>query len=138
MNSKRMVFLLLAVIVAGATAFLARAWLQAERAAVMAQVGVKPQAAAPAKPADPAHAAARALAQKHNCLTCHAIERKVVGPALRDIGKKHGGRNDAVEYLARKLVEGGSGVWGAVPMPAQNVPAPDARALATWLAAGAP
>lgn len=51
MNSKRMVFLLLAVIVAGATAFLARAWLQAERAAVMAQVGVKPQAAAPAKPA---------------------------------------------------------------------------------------
>jgi pilus assembly protein CpaB len=51
MNSKRVVFLLLAVIVAGATAFLARAWLQAERAAVMAQAGVKPQAAAPAKPA---------------------------------------------------------------------------------------
>ena len=51
MNSKRVVFLLLAVIVAGATAFLARAWLQAERAAVMAQAGVKPQSAAPAKPA---------------------------------------------------------------------------------------
>jgi pilus assembly protein CpaB len=51
MNSKRMVFLLLAVIVAGATAFLARAWLQAERAAVMAQAGVKPQAAAQVKPA---------------------------------------------------------------------------------------
>jgi pilus assembly protein CpaB len=51
MNSKRVVFLLLAVIVAGATAFLARAWLQAERAAVMAQAGVRPQTAAPVKPA---------------------------------------------------------------------------------------
>lgn len=97
-----------------------------------------PGIAAAAPPVDPANAAALALARKHNCLTCHAVDRKIVGPGLRDVAKKHGGRADAVEYLARKMVEGGSGVWGPVPMPAQNVPAADARALAAWLAAGAP
>jgi cytochrome c len=93
---------------------------------------------AAAAPVDPAHVAARALAQKHNCLACHAVDRKVVGPALRDVAKKHGGRADAVEYLTRRMLEGSSGVWGPVAMPAQNVPAADARALAGWMAAGAP
>jgi len=97
-----------------------------------------PPAGTSAVPADPAHVAAQALARKHNCLTCHALDRKVVGPGLREVARKYGGRADAVEYLARKMVEGGAGVWGPVAMPAQNVPAAEARALAAWLAAGAP
>jgi len=97
--------------------------------------GAEVAAAAPAAAPD---SAARALAQKSTCLTCHAIERKVVGPALRDVSKKYAGRADAVEYLSRRMIEGSTGVWGAVPMPAQNISPADARALAAWLAAGAP
>ena len=78
--------------------------------------------------------AAQALAQKHTCIACHAAERKLVGPSWADIAKKHAGKTD---YLVGKIKSGGSGVWGAVPMPAQNLPEVDARALAAWLAAGA-
>jgi len=110
-------------------------------AAAAAAAAAPAAATAPAALPDPAkaaHAAAQALARKHNCLTCHGVERKVVGPGLREVSKKYAARGDAVEYLSRKIVEGGSGLWGPVPMPAQNLPAADVRALATWLAAGAP
>jgi cytochrome c len=83
-----------------------------------------------AKPADPA----LALLQKHNCLACHAQDRKVVGPSLADIAKKHSGKTD---YLAAKIKSGGSGVWGAIPMPAQTAPDGDIKTIAHWLAAGA-
>lgn len=95
-------------------------------------------AAATAPTIDPTHAAAQALAKKHSCLACHAVERKVVGPGLREVAKKYAGRPDTVEYLARKIAEGSSGVWGPVAMPAQNLPGADVRALAAWLASGAP
>lgn len=88
-------------------------------------------------PTDPARAA-QALARKHNCLACHALDRKLVGPGLRDVAPKYARRTDTVDYLARRIVEGSSGAWGPVAMPAQNLPAADARALAVWLAAGAP
>jgi len=94
-------------------------------------------AAAPAAPAR-GGAAAQALARQHNCLTCHGLDAKVVGPGLREVARKYAGRADATDYLARKIVEGGSGAWGAIPMPPQNLPAADARALASWLASGAP
>lgn len=104
-----------------------------------------PVIAAPAaatKPAaavatDPAAAAAQALARKHNCLACHGVDNKVVGPGLREVAKKYAGRTDAAAYLAHKIVAGGSGVWGAIPMPAQTLPADDAKAIAQWLADGA-
>ncbi len=96
----------------------------------------KPAAAA-AVAADPAAAAAQALAKKHNCLTCHGIDNKVVGPGLREVARKHAGRGDALAYLQNKIVAGGSGVWGAIPMPAQTLPADDAKAIAQWLADGA-
>jgi S-disulfanyl-L-cysteine oxidoreductase SoxD len=94
---------------------------------------------APAATAGPAAAspAMQALAQKSQCLTCHGLDRKVLGPALRDVAKKYAGQADATALLLRKIVEGGSGVWGPVPMPAQTIPAADAQALAAWLAAGA-
>ena len=77
------------------------------------------------------------LAKKHLCLTCHGVENKVVGPALRDIAKKHGARPDAVDYLKQKIVNGGAGQWGPIPMPAQTLPSADAAAIAKWLADGA-
>jgi cytochrome c551/c552 len=83
------------------------------------------------------NAATVALARKLNCLTCHGLDNKVVGPAFRDVSKKYATRSDAATYLAQKIVSGGSGVWGPVPMPAQTLPAADATALAQWIADGA-
>jgi cytochrome c len=98
-----------------------------------AVVAATPAAAA----ADPAAAAAQALARKHNCLTCHGLENKVVGPGLQEVARKYAGRADAVPYLAQRIQAGGSGVWGPIPMPAQTLPITDIQAIAQWLAAGA-
>ena len=103
--------------------------------------GSAPAAAAAAAPAaaaaDPKAVAAQALARKHNCLACHGVDTKVVGPGLREVAKKYAGRTDALAYLSQKIQAGGSGVWGAIPMPAQTLPSEDARAIAQWLADGA-
>jgi cytochrome c len=82
-------------------------------------------------------AAALALAQKHTCTACHAVDAKLVGPSFSEIAKKHGSRADVVAYLASKIKAGGSGVWGAIPMPAQSAPDADIQLIAQWLAAGA-
>jgi S-disulfanyl-L-cysteine oxidoreductase SoxD len=101
--------------------------------------------AAPAAPVAPApkaapldaNAAALTLARKNNCLACHGMDTKLVGPGLREVSKKYAGRADAADYLAQKISAGGSGVWGPVPMPAQSVPAAEVKALAQWIAQGA-
>ena len=80
-------------------------------------------------------AAAIALTQKHGCVACHSIDTKLVGPAFVDVAKKHAGKTD---YLAGKIVSGGQGVWGDIPMPPQTLPEADAKAIAAWLASGAP
>ena len=89
-----------------------------------------------AKPsaADPLAAAAVALTQKHGCVACHGMTAKLVGPGFAEVAKKHAGQAD---YLAGKIVSGGEGVWGNVPMPAQTLSPDDAKAIASWLAAGA-
>jgi cytochrome c len=58
------------------------------------------------------------LAQKKNCLACHAVDKKLIGPAYKDVAAKYAGQKDAADKLAQKIQKGGSGVWGAVPMPA--------------------
>ncbi len=103
--------------------------------------GAAPAAAAAAAPpmADSkasAATAAQALARKHNCLTCHGMDSKVVGPGLKEVATKYAGRSDAVAYLAQKIQAGGSGVWGSIPMPVQTLSADDAKAIAQWLADG--
>lgn len=104
----------------------------------------RPQAPAPATPAaaggqDSASAtAAWALAQKYTCVACHGVDSKIVGPGLREIAKKYQGQADGVAYLSGKIKAGGTGVWGAIPMPPQDMPEADAAALAKWIAAGAP
>lgn len=78
--------------------------------------------------------AALALLQKHSCTACHAPAQKLVGPSWQEVAKRHGGKPD---YLAAKIRSGGSGVWGAIPMPPQALPDADAKAIANWLSAGA-
>ena len=89
---------------------------------------------APAEPAANTGKAAVALLNKHGCVACHSVDKKIVGPAFADVAKKHAGKAD---YLAGKIKSGGSGVWGAVPMPAQTLSDADAKTIAAWLAAGA-
>lgn len=74
------------------------------------------------------------LAQKKNCMACHAVDKKVVGPAYKDVAAKYAGQKDAVDKLAQKVVKGGSGVWGAVPMPANpQVSEAEAKQLVQWI-----
>ena len=74
------------------------------------------------------------LAQKKNCLACHATDKKVVGPAYKDVAAKYAGQKDAADKLAEKIMKGSSGVWGQVPMPANpQVNAAEAKQLAAWV-----
>jgi len=83
--------------------------------------------------AGPAFANAE-LAQKKNCMACHAVDKKVVGPAYKEVAAKYAGQKDAVDKLAAKVVKGGSGVWGAVPMPANaQVTEAEAKQLVQWI-----
>lgn len=75
-----------------------------------------------------------ALAKSKNCMACHAVDKKLVGPAYKDVAKKYAGQADAADKLATKIIKGGSGVWGAIPMPANAaVNEADAKKLATWV-----
>jgi len=60
-----------------------------------------------------------ALAKKSGCVACHTIDKKVVGPAWQDIANKYKGDADATAKLSAKIIKGGGGVWGAIPMPPQ-------------------
>ncbi len=76
----------------------------------------------------------QALATAKNCMSCHAIDKKLVGPAYRDVATKYAGQPGAVDKLATKIMKGGSGVWGPVPMPANSqVNEAEARKLAAWV-----
>jgi cytochrome c len=102
-------------------------------AAKPAPAAPKPKAqAAPAAGGD--NKAALALLSKYSCTACHAMDKKLVGPSFQDIAKKHAGKAD---YLAGKVKNGGSGVWGPIPMPAQSLSEAEAKTLGAWLAAGA-
>lgn len=79
-------------------------------------------------------AAMKALAQKNNCLACHAIDKKLVGPAYKDVAAKYKGDKAAEARLIDKVKKGGSGVWGPVPMPPNvNVKDDEAKALVEWI-----
>jgi cytochrome c len=91
-------------------------------------------AAVAATLAAPAAFANAELAQKKNCMACHALDKKVVGPAYKDVAAKYAKDKDAAKKLADKIVKGGSGVWGPVPMPANTQVTPaEAETLAKWV-----
>jgi len=79
--------------------------------------------------ADPAD-----LAKSKNCLACHAVANKVVGPAYKDVAAKYAGQKGAEDMLVQKVLKGGSGAWGPVPMPANTqVNEAEARTLVKWI-----
>ncbi len=97
------------------------------RTIVLAAAAVAAVFAAPAQ-------ADEALAKKHQCLACHQLDKKSVGPSYKDIAKKYKGQADAVAKLSEKVKKGGSGVWGPIPMaPNPAVPDADIRKLVEWV-----
>ena len=75
-----------------------------------------------------------ALAKANNCMACHAVDKKLVGPAYKDVAKKHGNDASKADMLAAKIIKGGSGVYGAIPMPANpKVSEKKEKKLATWV-----
>jgi cytochrome c len=82
---------------------------------------------------------ALSIANRSDCLSCHAVASKVIGPAYRDVAKKYKGDQNAAEALLQKVKNGGSGVWGKFPMPAHpNVADGDLKTVIDWILAGAP
>ena len=78
------------------------------------------------------------LAKKSNCMACHAVDKKVVGPAYQEVAKKYAGDKTAEAKLIEKVKKGGSGVWGPVPMsPNAAVKDEDIKTLVKWILAGA-
>lgn len=76
------------------------------------------------------------LAKKSGCLACHAVDKKLVGPAYKDIAAKYKGQADAEAKLVKKVKEGGKGVWGEVPMPPNAAVSDDnIKALVKWILA---
>ena len=74
------------------------------------------------------------LAKAKNCMACHAIGSKLVGPAYKDVAAKYAGQKGAEDKLVQKVMKGGSGVWGPVPMPANpQVSEAEARSLVKWV-----
>jgi len=117
----------------------------AQPAAAAAPPAQAPAAAAPAAaskalpPAATANApldmaSGTAMMQKDGCAACHAIDKKIVGPAYQDVAAKYKGDKDAAAKLVQKVKAGGSGVWGSVSMPPNaQVPDADIKALVSWI-----
>ncbi|MBP6219964.1 c-type cytochrome [Limnohabitans sp.] len=75
-----------------------------------------------------------ALATSKNCMACHAVDKKLVGPSYKDVAAKYKADKAAVDKLAAKIIKGGSGVWGPIPMPANpQVNEAEAKKLAAWV-----
>ena len=69
-------------------------------------------------------------------MACHTVDKKLVGPAFKEVAAKYAGQKDAADKLATKVIKGGSGVWGPVPMPANpQVNDADAKKLVAWILA---
>jgi len=74
------------------------------------------------------------LAKSKNCLACHSVDAKILGPAYKDVAKKYAGQKDIEEKLVQKVLKGGSGVWGPMAMPPNTqVTEAEARTLVKWV-----
>ncbi|AZG13300.1 MULTISPECIES: c-type cytochrome [Cupriavidus] len=81
-----------------------------------------------------AHASAD-LAKAKNCMACHGVDKKLVGPAFKDVAAKYKGDKGAAAKLSQSIVKGSSGTWGPIPMPPNAISEADASALAKWVLA---
>jgi cytochrome c len=76
----------------------------------------------------------QALAQKNACMSCHGVDKKIVGPAFKEVAKKYAGDNAAKDKLVAKVKTGGKGVWGQIPMPPNpGVKPEDAEKIIEWV-----
>ena len=73
------------------------------------------------------------LAKSKNCMGCHALDKKVVGPGFKEIAEKYKGQKDAEAKLVQKVINGGGGAWGAIPMPPNAVSEKEAQSLVKWI-----
>ena len=80
-------------------------------------------------------AAANALLTKYSCTACHTVDKKLVGPSYKEVAAKYAGDSAAAGKLAQKIKSGGTGVWGQIPMPPNNVPDADLKTLVDWILA---
>jgi len=97
--------------------------------AALAIAGIASFAAAPASAQS-----ADELLKKHACLSCHAVDKKLVGPAYKDVAAKYRGQAGAEKMLAEKIKKGGQGVWGPIPMPPNpNVSDADMKVLVGYV-----
>ncbi|MEN9373564.1 MAG: hypothetical protein RIR79_1116 [Pseudomonadota bacterium] len=74
-----------------------------------------------------------ALAKSKGCMACHAVDKKVVGPGYKEVAKKYAGDAKAPAMLAAKIIKGGAGTWGPIPMPANKVTPDEAAKLVKWV-----
>ena len=78
----------------------------------------------------------QALAVSKNCMACHSVDQKILGPAFSAVSDKYAADKTAQDKLAQKIQKGGVGVWGEMPMPANaQVNAAEAKKLAAWILA---
>ena len=74
------------------------------------------------------------LAKAKNCMACHSVASKLVGPSFKDVAAKYAGQKDAEDKLVQKVLKGSTGTWGSVPMPANTqVNDAEARTLVKWV-----
>lgn len=74
------------------------------------------------------------LAKAKNCMACHSVNNKVLGPSFKDVAAKYAGQKGAEDKLVQKVMKGGSGVWGSIPMPANTqVSDAEAHTLVKWI-----
>lgn len=100
-----------------------------KHAIALALAGITAVAAAPAAAQSPDD-----LLKKHACLSCHAADKKLVGPSYKDVAAKYRGQKDAEKILAEKIRKGGAGVWGQIPMPPNaNVSDADLKVLVAYI-----
>lgn len=95
---------------------------------------VVPVAAAPSISSNPDYQKGLALVVKSDCLTCHKVSEKLIGPAYKDVAAKYDNTEANINLLAAKVLKGGSGVWGAVPMlPHPLLTEPDAKQIVKYI-----
>jgi cytochrome c len=73
------------------------------------------------------------LLAKYNCAACHTVDKKLVGPSYKEVAAKYAGDSGAAAKLEQKVKAGGTGVWGQIPMPPNNVPDADLKTLVEWI-----
>lgn len=108
--------------------------------AILGGASVPALAASAVSPVSPVSAAdGTAIAGRNACMGCHTVDRKLVGPSFKDIAAKYKGDGGAQAKLEKKVRDGGSGVWGAIPMPSHPaMSAADIHTVVAWVLAGAP